>query len=306
MHYQHLKTVRKINKYVLLIVPLLVVLFFLLRSSSVSETLTNLSHSIGKPFWSLKSVVLENLSEELNLTLQTKEQLYSENAFLRSELARLERETFMLNALEADNEKLHEQLGYTAPTSGYISAAILHNVLLAAHDVFIIDVGSEQGVRDNMLILTPEGIAIGYVSKVFETTAVARRFSAPTTNIDVVIESASTTQHATLVGYGSGTMKLTVPRDVALEKDDTLLLPMLSTHPIATVASIQVSPEDAYKTAYLRSPVNMYELRFVYIDTTHTWDTKEAAKQVELSLQPKEVSTEGEEEEDTEEQEGDE
>ena len=295
MLYQHLKTVRRVGKYVLLIVPLLVVLFFLLQSTQVSNFFTNTSHTLGKPFWALKDTISSSFSESVG-SFQSKEDLLSENMHLRDELSRLQRETFMLESLREDNTKLHELLGHNTDTTGYISASVIHDGMLSAHDVFIIDVGATHGIRDNMLAVTPEGIAIGYISKVLETTAVARRFSSPTTNIDVILQG-TTTIHATLTGHGSGTMKLTVPRDVEIERNDTIVLPSFSTHPIGTIASIIVSPEDAYKTAYLRSPVNMHELRFIHIDTTHTWDSKNISEQVELSLQPKEISTEEKEEE---------
>jgi hypothetical protein len=35
---------------------------------------------------------------------------------------------------------------------------------------------------------------------------------------------------------------------------------------------VEVSPEDAYKTLYIKAPVNIYNLRFVMVDTSSVWE----------------------------------
>ena len=294
MLYQHLKIVKRFAKYALLVVPLLVVLFFLFTASTVTTGISNFSHTLAQPIWHTKERITTGI-DALIEGQRSRESLYRENEFLKTELAQLQREGFMADAAIADNVALQKMLGHSTEESGYVSAAVIHDMTLSAHDVFIIDSGVTQGIRNNMLILTPEGIAIGYVSEVLHSTAIVRGFSSPETAVDVVI-AGTTTTHARLTGYGSGTMTLTVPRDILVQEHDYILLPTFSTHPIGTIASVLVTPEDAYKTAYVRSPINMHELRHVYVDTTHIWNAKDVLDEIEFSFMTA-VTEEAQEEE---------
>jgi len=121
-----------------------------------------------------------------------------------------------------------------------------------------------------MLITTPEGNALGYISHALENSAFAKRFGGAGQKINVVIY-ASSTVHALLVGEGGGSMNTTLPRDVAINIGDPVMLQTFESHPLGTVVDIEVTPEDAFQTVWVRAPQNIYDTRYVLIDTTHTW-----------------------------------
>jgi rod shape-determining protein MreC len=270
MRYQHLKTTRKYRKYLLPILPIFVAGILIVSKASIPASFTNITHALATPFWTIRDTFGEKTSAS-KVSLQGKESLLEEVLSLREEVARLRREVVLTQTLRSDNERLRKLLDRTTVSESLVSASVIHGERFSPYDTFIIDLGAQNGVREGMLVLSPEGIAIGSVTSAQNKTATVTQFSAPNMAVDAV-HNATTSFHTTLRGYGSGTMSVSIPRDIEFTIDDMFVLPAFPTYPIGNVVSIEVAPEDAYKILYVRSPVNMYELRYVLLDTLTTWE----------------------------------
>src|SRR3989339_190469 len=266
MRYQHLKIARKIHAFLVPVVPILIAVVFILTKAEVPTFATNWAHALATPIWSLRDAAHVGTTNITSL-FASKTDLINQNTALKEELLQRTRETFTTRALTLENEHLRELLHRVDARPELLPAAVMHGDTFSPYDTFFIDIGSTEGVRDNMLALTPENIAIGSVTKTLEHTAIVTQFSAAGHTYDVVL-GATTSVHTTVTGFGSGTMLITIPRDIYVEEGDSVVLPSFTTYPIGTVASIEVAPEDAYKTLYIRSPSNVYGLRHVLIDTT--------------------------------------
>jgi cell shape-determining protein MreC len=282
MRYQHLKITKKVGQFVVPTLPVLLVIILIAGNFTVPAFVSSFVHTLAKPVWTFRDTLLDTYENSQGF-FQDKKTLLEENSYLREKISELQRETYVTKTYQAENKKLLELLDRIDENSGVLSAAVVHGDPFSLYDAFIIDLGQENGLRDNMLILSPQNIAIGYVAKTLEKTSIVKRFSAPDTNITAVIQ-ASTSIQATLTGHGGGTMKLFLPRDVSVVVDDSVILPTFSTYPIGKVAAIEVAPEDAYKTIYVRSQVNMYELRFVLVDTTSLWHSGSQTDLFELEI----------------------
>jgi rod shape-determining protein MreC len=97
--------------------------------------------------------------------------LYEENQALKKTLAQYARDTVRLNELEAQNERLKEALQFTESqkrANNYIWR--IAEVISASPDVFnntvVIDLGEKHGLKENMAVMTVEGL-IGRVVRVF-------------------------------------------------------------------------------------------------------------------------------------------
>lgn len=282
MRYQHLKTTRKLRRYIVPVFPVAIALLLVLTKAEVPTFFTNISHTIARPFWSLRDA-LSATAVATQTSLKSHQALIEENTQLYRELSRLQREAYTAEALSFDNERLRTLLGRESDSEALLFASVIHGESFSPYDTFIIDIGAKQGVRDNMLVLSQEKIAIGSVTSTLENSAIVTRFSAPSMVADVIL-NATTSLHTNLRGYGGGSMRLSIPRDIALSVGDTLTLPNFATYPIGTVASVEETPEGAYKIVHVQSPVNIYEVRFVILDTAATWKKVDEVMPIEPEI----------------------
>jgi hypothetical protein len=74
-----------------------------------------------------------------------------------------------------------------------------------------------------------------------------------------------------------------VPKDVLLVNGTMVGLPSIHGSAIGEVVGIESTPEDAFQTVYVRSPINQYDLRYVHIDVMTAWEVPLHIEQVEGS-----------------------
>ncbi len=278
MLYQHLKTTKKVKKYFLPILPIIIVLFFVMWNIKIPTSLTNTVHTIASPVWKMRDSITKKINTISNL-LKTKEGLIEENEKLHKDVTALYRETFTIKELEKENDRLLNLLGRINQHNELLPASVIHGVSFSPYDTFIIDLGSNNNIRKNMLVVTSEKIAVGKIEKVFEKTSIVKLFSSPELKTNIVINSTTTTNEVVL-GYGGGTMKMSVPRDTDASINDIVTLQTFSAYVLGNIVSIEISPEDAYKTIFIQSPVNMYKIRYVLIDTSHIWKTPQVDTEI--------------------------
>ncbi|KKS30576.1 MAG: hypothetical protein UV60_C0001G0013 [Parcubacteria group bacterium GW2011_GWA2_43_11] len=278
MRYQHLKTARKIHAFLVPIVPILIAVVFILTKAEVPAFVTNGAHELATPLWSARDAIFGTITNTTSL-FASKRYLAEQNLILKNALLQRTRETYTTRALSLENEHLRELLHRVDARPELLPAAVIHGGAFSPYDTFFIDIGSNEGVRDAMLVLTPENIAFGRVTKTLEHTAIVTQFSAAGQTFDVLLGATTTSVHTTINGIGSGTMLITVPRDVEVHEGDSVTLPSFTTYTLGTIASIEVAPEDAYKTLYVRSPSNSYGLRHVLVDTTSIWNIEPQAEE---------------------------
>ena len=68
-----------------------------------------------------------------------------------------------------------------------------------------------------------------------------------------------------LVGRGGGSFKITLPRDVLVEKGDRILSPDITSRLLAAVEDISISSTDSFQEVLARSPINIFTVRFVFV-----------------------------------------
>lgn len=286
MRYQHLKITKKIKKFLVPTLPFFFAMTLVLSKVSFPVFISNVVYTIAYPVWTIRDAFLSNVTVTSDF-FSTKETVLKENRTLREELSMLRRKTFLTEVYKNENKRLQKLLDRTHKQEGLISASVIHGESFSPYDTFIIDIGAEAGVRNDMLILSPEGIAIGAITNTLQKTALVTQFSAPTMTVHAVISATSSFQ-TMLTGYGGGTLRVSIPRDVEIVLEDNVTLPSFETYLIGNIASIEVEPEDAYKTLYIRSPVNMYELRYVLVDTATVWKNTEQIGQPVPETTPEE------------------
>jgi rod shape-determining protein MreC len=268
MHYQRSKTRKERMKRLLPVLPLLMAVLLLGGAVAMPEGATSVARALATPFWTLRDGVSSYVAGAWG-TMENRAALVAENEALREQLWVLERENYAATALTRDNEELRKLVGRIEAQPSLIAVAIRNDANTSPYDTFGIDRGEADGVRPDMLIISPEGVALGTVTTVDTKTARATRFSAPGALHDAVVQ-ASSSLHIELMGIGAGTLRASVPRDLEVREGDIVVLPRFSSYPVGTVVSIEVAPEDAFQTLFVKSPVNHYTLRYGLLDPIAT------------------------------------
>ena len=147
--------------------------------------------------------------------------------------------------------------------SNMVVAAVLTHPPQTPYDVIIIDAGSNESITIGSEVSLPEGPILGVVSEVFSKRAKVKLFSASGEETNAILERNNVP--IILVGTGGGNFRLTLPRDIAIEKGDRILSPDITSRLLATVGEVSVRPTDSFKEVLAKGPTNIFALRFVFI-----------------------------------------
>ena len=217
--------------------------------------------SAVSPVWKVENVIIRSLRKGVTL-FASKKSLVEENIALKEKLSSLETEILFLSMGRVQEDTLLELLGRKRK-SDTVVAAVLTRPPQTPYDVIIIDAGSNESLTVGSEVSLPEGPILGIISEIFPKSAKVKLFSAGGEETNAVLERDNVP--VTLVGSGGGNFKLTLPRDIAIEKGDRILSPDITSHPLATVGEISVRPTDSFKEVLAKSPTNIFSLRFVFV-----------------------------------------
>lgn len=229
---------------------------------------TDFARFVATPLWSLRDALGARMTHERDGRMSY-DKLQTERAALVEELAQLRREAYVTNALREENRALMTLVGRAEDRGGTIPASVILDAAYSPYDTFIIDAGTGAGVRENMLVRTPEGLALGYVTRAAQDSSTVSLFSAAGVRTNVVLVGSSTL-HATLEGRG-GSMEIRFPRDSDIPLGTSVIVPSFSGAMVGTVTHVSVNPEDAFQTLYVAAPTTIYTVRYALVDTRHAW-----------------------------------
>lgn len=255
-----------------------VVLAVLVFRVPVPAALTGALHSAGKPLWSGRDDLIAAVSATYE-SLETKDALVRENIALQEELSRLRREAYGARLLMTENERLREMLGRNSAET--LVAAVLAGRNDIPFDTFVVDRGARAGVTEGAVVSSAEGLALGYVDRVFVESANVRSFSAPG-QITPVVLGTSTPILSDAVGKGAGTYTITMPRDVVVATGTPVVLQTFEPRILGYVDEVISAPEQPFQVLYFRMPKALTQLRFVSIDPSARWTSAEREDEGEV------------------------
>ena len=147
--------------------------------------------------------------------------------------------------------------------SGLIVATVLTYPPQTPYDIIIIDIGSNDSVVIGGEVSMSEGPLLGLVSEVFSRRAKVKLFSASGEETSAILERND--MPITLEGRGGGNFRISLPRDMEIEKGDRILSADISARLMAIVEDVTVQPTDAFKEVLAKSPTNIFALRFFFL-----------------------------------------
>lgn len=182
---------KKSGKIGIIITVVILILLVILSNTKLSNIsyLGNAINTIVMPIQNgytyLKNKIAGNTSFFTNI-----ETLSTENEELKKENSELERKLRELEIIKAENLTLKEYLKLTEKYTSYttIPAYVINKDTSNYSDIFVINVGSDDGIKENMTVIADKGL-VGHIVSVTSNTAKVQTIIDPSSSVSVTFQS---------------------------------------------------------------------------------------------------------------------
>ena len=182
-----------------------------------------------------------------------RDQLLAENAALRQQNA----------TLEARSSDLTRLLGTRTSAPEGILASVLARPPVSPYDLYVIDQGTNAGVRVGARVEGPGGAPVGTVEDAGPATARVLLYSA--TGRTTEGWAGETRMPITLEGAGAGSFRASLPRESAVAVGDQVYVSGDGALPIGTVVRLDTDPSSPRAIVHVRPLVNIFSLPYVTV-----------------------------------------
>ncbi len=239
------------------------ILLFIFFSTAIFNFFSSSSHAVLTPIVSLGNRIGNNFSNAKVFFL-SKSALSSENNELKNKLIEQEAKLANYEALFNENEKIKEILLRKPEGRKMVLSGILGNPNQSPYDTLIVDAGSDHGIEVGNHVFAYGDIPIGIVKEVSSSTSKVMLYSTYGEKLSATLSGSDT--FIELIGRGRGNFEVILPRDFELANGTLALLPGIHPYTLAEVTDIISDPRDPFKKALLKSPINIFELKFVEVE----------------------------------------
>ncbi len=238
-------------------------IFLLLAVLGVFGFSSNFLYFIGRPIWKVETSVKNNLVN-IGYVARTKASVYKENQNLLSENVDLKNFMVDYQVLKNENISLKESFGRVTTKKDMVLANILTKPNYSPYDTIIIDIGSDIGIAVGDKVYNNVITPIGEVSVIYKNTSLVTLYSNPGKVTETIIEGLNT--NVELVGRGGGNFEMIIPIDLPYTKGGSVIIPSLGPEVVAVIGDVISNPNDPVKKVLLSSPVNIQNLKWVFVD----------------------------------------
>jgi rod shape-determining protein MreC len=191
----------------------------------------------------------------------------SEVTDLRAQLASSSAALADRDLLAQENAQLRAELGrLPAHSAKELLAGVLQSPPGTPYDTLVIDAGSALGVREGQRVYAG-GLAIGEIDAVYADTARVSLYSAPGRSYQALLTTAKgVAVPLSIDGQGAGSFDAQVPQGTEVAVGDNVVFAGIDGGLSAKVTGVSASLGESFKTIYLHVPVNLFELRYIYIE----------------------------------------
>ncbi len=257
MNY-HSRDSRKKKRKILLIILVGLVLFFY---SNIIAFAGGIFRFITEPIWGAENNITQNFFNPFNFFVS------KENLIVSLQQAQKDKEDAELmladrNLLLKENIELKDALG-RVDKKDVVLASVLSKPNNSFYDSLLIDAGSEQGIKKDDKVFVSGDILIGFVSEVNKNSSKVVLYSSPKEESDVMV---AFNIEAKAVGRGGGNFEIILPRDTDVEVGDPVASFGFNALLLGSVESVDSNPIDSFKTILVKSPVNIFELKWIQVE----------------------------------------
>ncbi len=191
--------------------------------------------------------------------------LQKENEDLKSKLTSSEVKDSLQQALVVENRELKQVLGRLATTTASSTklASILPKPNQFSNDTLLVDLGSEDGILNESLVVAYGNVPIGTITEVYSHQSLVTLFSAFNKKTKVLIGDKHLEAEAQGVGAGGFVLKL--PKATEIKNGDVVTATNFITYVFGNISSIESVENNPFIEAHFSLFANPQELHFVQI-----------------------------------------
>ena len=194
--------------------------------------------------------------------LLSKRALISKNNALQDRINGYDAELTTVQQLQSENNALKAELGRTPAPIGIV-ANVLTLPNRSFYDTFIIDAGSAEGIKQNMVVYAFGSVALGTVTSITAHTATVQLYSAP--GRQMTGTAVGNDVAVTLIGRGGGEYEAHLPRGVPFDVGSMVALQSNSVETLAKIEKVITDPRDPFQRLLAKAPVNLQALKWVIV-----------------------------------------
>jgi rod shape-determining protein MreC len=215
---------------------------------------------LAQPLISVKNKVAVFV-EHNSSVFKEKRGLKDENISLKQKILELQTKQKFVNALLEENKRLKSVFSFDEKRS-LVIASIISRPGYGIYNALVIDAGSKEGVEEGMIVTAFGNVLLGYVVDVMPNISRVKLVSYPEEETNVFIGGRVS---AIAVGLGGENMEVALPNDLSIKVGDNITTFGVNSLFLGIVEEIIKSPADPFQKIIFRLPLNIQELRFVYL-----------------------------------------
>jgi cell shape-determining protein MreC len=250
------------------------VMVIVILSYIVPKLVFSLVSLVVYPFDTARTWVLESNSS-LPYYLRDRHALITDIEAQKQSLAMCGSSENTLTKLRVENEQFRQLCG--AVPEERIIARVVGRPPQMPYDIIMLDRGSSHGVIENSPVYAGSDQVLGYVSRVYDKTALVTLVSTAGFKSMAYIIGPNIYTYAE--GVGGGMLRVVVPQGLPLAVEDTVILPAIDSGVYGRIASIETSPTQPEQYGYVPMSQNLQSLQYVSVGRSpivpHSYDEAE-------------------------------
>ena len=205
---------------------------------------------------------------------------------LEKENAELKERSVDYDEILAENKRYRELLDFKAAHRQFNvrAGSVISRDYGTWSNTMVIDIGSEDGIEENMAVVTPAGV-VGFISDVYPHSSRVQLLTDPRTSIGAIVQRPESRVSSVVRGNGNVPTEpqfVNIAKDADILEGDTLVTSGFgSIYPkglyIGTIVSIHQDDNDFVKYAVIRPGVDFSKLEEVFV-ITHSTDNSSYEK----------------------------
>lgn len=240
---------------------------------------------VAAPFEYGASRIMDTLSSTFHIVdISLKNRIEWES--LEKENAELKERSVDYDEILAENKRYRELLDFKAAHRQFNvrAGSVISRDYGTWSNTMVIDIGSEDGIEENMAVVTPAGV-VGFISDVYPHSSRVQLLTDPRTSIGAIVQRPESRVSSVVRGNGNVPTKpqfVNIAKDADILEGDTLVTSGFgSIYPkglyIGTIVSIHQDDNDFVKYAVIRPGVDFSKLEEVFV-ITHSTDNSSYEK----------------------------
>lgn len=253
------KKQNKNGRKVFLAFALFLIFIFSISQNSL-HTVSSWFNMAAVPFWNAADST-QGVFHSPDALLRSRASLLKENEELQHQVAVLTRNLKGYDVVVQENIEFKKL--FAEKKSGGVFAGILARPGHLPFDIFLLDIGSEGGIGNGNLVLADQNIALGKIIETYPYSAKIKAFSSSGEVTDAFLGPENIPVQ--MKGAGGGSFTAELPHELDVREGDAAVLPGVDGFILGYVESKEENLTDSFQKLYLRTPVNVFELKYAQI-----------------------------------------